>query len=448
MAPFNTNQVKYIQAVAGRQQHTTLKAINQSGVIKSTNGIDGYWYDVQKPQTFDTSDPLLLAQFALHEYPHAWDARGVHNNDQLEAADFENVVNTAYGFGKSLAELRALDVPCQAESLVYQTGTATTQDRPDDQFISSTMRATPDGFLKSLNLKLRLTLPTNIPVAHPTWADIKFILDQGLAPGVSSTSVTETNYQDFWRGTLPTPTAAIDLDPKHIIKAALDVYARSHPMHTPHYEFRLIMFRNRVNTYRATAASNNLEALRNGVSLLNPGYDLFMGQTGRPRGPLGYRTSAKLDKNLDPNGAPAPYYSGVRWGTDSLGVTGFMDGVIPQTGADTGHHYTQGQKLFPDGEATLTHRDLMTMPLNKNDYVVMRDVRFFLGQSQGKSHFEDVFDFDFNDPINTADADLLSSDTLADKNYRWHCVLIGTSNGKDPVHLNYEIRGTTSCQSG
>ena len=62
--------------------------------------------------------------------------------------------------------------------------------------------------------------------------------------------------------------------------------------------------------------------------------------------------------------------------------------------------------------------------------------------------FEDVFDFDFNDVINTADKDLCSSDTLNDKNYRWQCLLIVTSNGKDPVHLNYESRGTTHCQSG
>jgi hypothetical protein len=436
MAPFNTNQVKYIQAVAGRQQHTTLKAINVSGVIKSGSA---YWSADKTPQTFDTTDPLLLAQFALHEYPHAWDARGVHNNDQLEAADFENVVATNLGFGTNLAELRALDIPCVSSNV---PGDVRWLDRPDDEFISSTLRATPDGFLKSLNLKLRLTLPTNIPVAHPSYADIKFILDRGLAPGVANTSVSETNYQDFWRGTLSEEAAS------RTIKAALDVYARSHPMHTPHYEFRLIMFRNRINTYRATASSNNLDAIRNGVSLLNPGYDLFMGQTGRPRGPLGYRTSPKLDKNLDPNGAPAPYYSGKRWGTDSGGVTGFMNGVIPQAAGDAGHHYTSGDQIWPDGEERLTHRDLMTMPLNKNDYVVMRDVRFFLGQSQGKSHFEDVFDFDFNDPINTADTDLMTSDTLSNKNYRWHCVIIGTSNGQDPVHLNYEIRGTTCCQSG
>ena len=426
MAPFNTNQVKYIQAVAGRQQHTTLKAINESGVIKSGSA---YWTAPQTPQTFDVTDPLLLAQFALHEYPHGWDARGVHNNDILEAADFENVVSTHRGFGQSLPELRALDVPCVGEAV---------NDRPDDEWISSTMRATPDGFLKSLNLKLRLTLPTNIPVAHPSWDDIEAI----LKAATGSTTVSEINYNDFWKGILSEVAAS-----KSIV-AALDIYARSHPMHTPHYEFRLIMFRNRINTYRATGSSNNLDAIRNGVSLLNPGYDLFMGQTGRPRGPLGYRTSPNLDKNLDPNGAPAPYYSGHRWGTDSGGVTGFMDGVIPQAAGDAGHGFTTGEKLFPEGEAAFTHRDLMTMPLNKNDYVVMRDVRFFLGQSQGKSHFEDVFDFDFNDPINTADTDLMSSDTLSNKNYRWHCVIIGTSNGKDPVHLNYEIRGTTCVQSG
>lgn len=439
MAPFNTNQVKYIQAVAGRQQHTTLKAINVNGVLTSGTYPTHPWSENLDPQTFNLSDPLLLAQFALHEYPHAWDARGVHNNDQLEAADFENVVATNQGFGTSIGELRALDIPCAQEHRTNSAGEAQyDQDRADPEWISSTMRATPDGFLKSLNLKLRLTLPTNIPVAHPSWTEIEAILKRQTG----STTVSSINYDDFWKGVLSEQAATKS------IQSALDIFGRSHPMHTPHYEFRLIMFRNRINTYRATASSNNLDAIRNGVSLLNPGYDLFMGQTGRPRGPLGYRTSTKLDKNLDPNGAPAPYYSGVRWGTDSGGTTGYMAGVIPQAASDAGHGYTSGEKLFPDGEAALTHRDLMTMPLNKNDYVVMRDVRFFLGQSQGKSHFEDVFDFDFNDQINTADTDLMTSDTLADKNYRWHCVLIGTSNGKDPVHLNYEIRGTTACQSG
>ena len=438
MAPFNTNQVKYIQAVAGRQQHSTLKAINQNGVLTSGTYPTNPWSEALTPQTVNLSDPLLLAQFHLHEHPHAWDARGVHNNDILEAGDFEDVVGTSLGFGEVISELRALDVPCIGEGDVGEPANLRNQDRPDDEWIPSTFRATPDGFLKSLNLKLRLTLPTNIPVAHPSWTEIEAILKRQTG----STTVSSVNYDDFWKGVLSEQAATKS------IQSALDIFGRSHPMHTPHYEFRLIMFRNRVNTYRATASSNNLNAIRNGVSLLNPGYDLFMGQTGRPRGFLGYRTSPNLDKNLDPNGAPAPYYSGVRWGTDSNAVTGWMNGVIPQAASDAGHHYTSGEKKFPDGEALLTHRDLMTMPLNKNDYVVMRDVRFFLGQSQGKSHFEDVFDFDFNDPINTADTDLLTSDTLANKNYRWHCVIIGTSNGKDPVHLNYEIRGTTACQSG
>ena len=143
-----------------------------------------------------------------------------------------------------------------------------------------------------------------------------------------------------------------------------------------------------------------------------------------------------------PRGARPP--SGKRW----EGGTGWSNGVIPKGSGDAGHGFTDGAELFPDGEGYFTHRDLMTMPLNKNDYVVMRDVRFFLGQSQGKSHYEDVFDFDFNDMINTGDTDLLTSDTLANKNYRWQCCILGTSNGKDPVHLNYEIRGTTACQSG
>jgi len=427
MAPFNTNQVKYIQAVAGRQQHTTLKAINQNGVIKSNDWpVDGAGNAEYKPETFEVDDPLLLAQFALHEYADAWDCRTVHNNDILEAADFTDLISTDKGFGSYIGELKALDVPCESEY-------GTDRNRPDDQWISSTKRATPDGFLKSLNLKLRLTLPSNIPVAHPTFADISGITSRTVAPNYSA-----EDYENFWHGSLA------DDKKSKAIQAALDVFARSHPMHTPHYEFRLIMFRNRLNTYRGSAGSNNLDALRNGVSLLNPGYDLFMGQTGRPRGPLGYRTSPKLDKCMDPAGSPAPYYSGKHWS----GGSGYVPGFVPVHSSDAGHGDTTGSSMFPLGEAKFTHRDLMTMPLNKNDYVVMRDVRFFLGQTQGKSHFEDVFDFDFNDPINTGDTDLLSSDTIADKNYRWHCVIIGTSNGRDPVHLNYEIRGTTCVQSG
>ena len=434
MAPFNTNQVKYIQAVAGRQQHTTLVAINENGVIKSNDFGDSGSTPATSlfytPRTFDLTDPLLMAQFYLHEIPSAWDARGVHNNDILEQADFQELRGVHYGFGHNLGELRSLDVPCIAET----GGDAGDQDRPDIEWIPSTYRATPDGFLKSLNLKLRLTLPSNIPVAHPSWGDIYDILTRT----VGSTNLTETNYNDFWG------TNTLNEQSRDAIKAALDIYARQHPMHTPHYEFRLIMFRNRLPTYRGNASSNSLDAIRNGVSLLNPGYDLFMGQTGRPRGPLGYRTSPKLDRDMNPSGAPAPAYSGKRWLTGS----GWVDGVIPKGSGDAGHGFTDGSDLFPDGEGYLTHRDLMTMPLNKNDYVVMRDVRFFLGQMQGKSHYEDVFDFDFNDMINTGDTDLLTSDTLSDKNYRWQCVILGTSNGKDPVHLNYEIRGTTCVQSG
>merc|ERR1712216_595124 len=132
-----------IQAVAGRQQHSTLKAINLNGVIKSGYFSVNDWSAQETPQTFNAGDPLLLAQFALHEYPHAWDARGVHNNDVLEAADFENVVATSQGFGQSLAELRALDVPCEGEGPDnYDPGAFVgAKVRPADEFISSTKRA-------------------------------------------------------------------------------------------------------------------------------------------------------------------------------------------------------------------------------------------------------------------------------------------------------------------
>ena len=131
-----------------------------------------------------------------------------------------------------------------------ETG-GTHQDRPDDAWVSSTVRATPDGFLKSLNLKLRLTLPSNIPVSHPSFADIKAVLDQGAADG--SSDISAANYSEFWNGQTLSGVKA------QTIRAALDVYARSHPMHTPHYEFRLIVFRNRLPTYRANAGTNSLD---------------------------------------------------------------------------------------------------------------------------------------------------------------------------------------------
>ena len=261
MAPFNTNQVKYIQAVAGRQQHSTLKAINENGVLTSGTYPTNPWSEALTPQTVNLSDPLLLAQFHLHEHPHAWDARGVHNNDMLEAADFEDVVGTALGFGEVISELRALDIPCAGEQYANPAVDAQrTQDRPDDEWIPSTIRATPDGFLKSLNLKLRLTLPTNIPVAHPHWGDIEAILKRETG----STTIQSIDYDRYWSPNAGNP---ITQSVRDAIKAALDIHARSHPMHTPHYEFRLIMFRNRINTYRATGTSNNLDAIRNGVSV-------------------------------------------------------------------------------------------------------------------------------------------------------------------------------------
>merc|ERR1712159_384203 len=96
----------------------------------------------------------------------------------------------------------------------------------------------------------------------------------------------------------------------------------------------------------------------------------------------------------------------------------------------------------PYGEDDFTVDDLMTARINKDDYVVMKDVRFFLGKEHGKSHFEDHLHWDWNDPIDTTEDNVLSSPTLNDKNYRWRMTLIGTSGGSEPVVLNHHIRWT------
>merc|ERR1712159_427811 len=100
------------------------------------------------------------------------------------------------------------------------------------------------------------------------------------------------------------------------------------------------------------------------------------------------------------------------------------------------------QNTLPTGDKGFTVDDLLTCRINRDDYVVMKDVRFFLGKEHGKSHFEDHLHWDWNDPIDTTEDNVLSSPTLNDKNYRWRMTLIGTSNGKEPVILNHHIRWT------
>merc|ERR1712164_173888 len=94
----------------------------------------------------------------------------------------------------------------------------------------------------------------------------------------------------------------------------------SNPTGQDHFEFCWIVWRTKkVNTPSAMTTDGdggnikdvNLDLIRDGVSFRNPGYDLFMGQTGRKRGFLGYTLNNDLDK--DKTNTEGEAYSGVRW---------------------------------------------------------------------------------------------------------------------------------------
>jgi hypothetical protein len=91
----------------------------------------------------------------------------------------------------------------------------------------------------------------------------------------------------------------------------------------------------------------------------------------------------------------------------------------------------------------------MTLPVNKEDYVVMKDHRFMLGKEYGgRNLFETTLHWDWQDPI-AIDGDKL--DLIEnDKNYCWFIVIMGRSNSSDGTapYLNIRIEGTTHVTSG
>lgn len=181
----------------------------------------------------------------------------------------------------------------------------------------------------------------------------------------------------------------------------------------PHYEYRWLVFRQR----KPTLAPGH-EMQTGDFQFLNWNYDLFNGYDGRPVGPAGWRKREKLD------------------GTDVYVANARGSSItLANTTAKIGYPAT---KLSAD--------DLMTLPVNDADYVFMRDERFFLGAEHGKSHYETVTRFDWNDPGSTSDH-RLTAGLDNGKNYRWFFIIIGTSNDTVTPNLNIDVRGTTSVTS-
>lgn len=385
MAPFTSRQTNYIRAIAGQQQHKTL--ICRQAETKLVQF---------QPPNFRNNDVATL-------YGRSWYLNNAPKctypgapTDPVDADmskdDFGclnlNKFTVKAGSATQSADgiFALLSIPNETQTApggAGDTGDHTVQvlhsnhhhSMPNhthtvdtDRYVPSNKRCGVEGYLESTHMKLFCTLPSS---------------NDAASSGV---------------------------------------------LGSPHYEFRIIVFRNKVPTWNPDASSlHDRQVVREGVSLLNPNYDLFMGQTGRPRGFLGWRQSKNLDLGIS---ADLEYYEGKRWKGDA---TSAIDG---------------SGDVMPADEQLFTTKDYMTMPLNRNDYVVHTDQRFFLGKEQGKSHMEKEFHFDWNDFIDTPAWDVTSSPTLDNKNYNWQFIVLGTSNSTVPAELELELRATTSMKSG
>lgn len=105
---------------------------------------------------------------------------------------------------------------------------------------------------------------------------------------------------------------------------------------------------------------------------------------------------------------------------------------------------------FSSGIYYVDNQDAMTVPVNKESWVVMRDHRFYLGKEYGgKNIYEDTFHWDWKDPIATSSDDITETDS--EKNYTWYIMLIANNNSLEPQdYPNVSIRftGTTHMTSG
>lgn len=375
MAPFSARQTNYIRAIAGQQQHKTLIARQAETVL----------VPFAPPNLRNNVETTLYGRGWQLNNHHLGSYPGAPSDPIASEFDKTNggLCNLANGITVKSGDtdvddngrMRLLHVPAintsDATSIAVSGGTVTPNPHShtivESEYIPSHNRVGVEGYLESTHLKMFATLPVH---------------------GDDGTGV----------------------------------------LGSPHYEFRMIVFRNKLPGWNPwDGNTHDRHTVREGVSLLNPNYDLFMGQTGRPRGFLGWRKSKNLDLGEE---GEREVYQGQKW-------------VHTATAASEGVG-----SVAPVHELLFTPKDYMTMPLNRNDYVIHTDQRFFLGKEHGKSHVEKEFHFDWNDFIDTPDNDLTTSPTLDKKNYDWQFIILGTSNSTSAADLRIELRATTSMKSG
>lgn len=142
-----------------------------------------------------------------------------------------------------------------------------------------------------------------------------------------------------------------------------------------HQEYRMLVFRHKERQCSDERFAENFS---------NPLYDMFLAPNNYKIGPLGFRRKSKFD-----------------------------DGV---------NDYVTASDTYNDTQT------LMTCMKNKEDYVFMKDVRFYLGKEYGGKHiYEDTFHWDHADPIATEAEDLTHNESN-NKNYSWYVAIYCTTN--------------------
>lgn len=162
-----------------------------------------------------------------------------------------------------------------------------------------------------------------------------------------------------------------------------------------HQEYRMLVFRHKEKQSHDKHMAQNFS---------NPLYDMFVGPTSYKYGPLGYRARSDTEAHTD---------------------------------------YVASTNLYNEVQ------NLMTIMPNKEDYVFMKDCRFYLGKEYGGKHiFETVLHWNHDDPIATDQNDITT--TESNKNYVWYICLLATTNAPSvPADMPYvRIDCTTHVTSG
>lgn len=163
-----------------------------------------------------------------------------------------------------------------------------------------------------------------------------------------------------------------------------------------HQEYRMLVFRHKERQCSDERYAENFS---------NPLYDMFLATNNYKYGPLGYRDKSDISSS-----------------NDYAGATTVRNDI----------------------------QSLMTNMVNKEDYVFMKDVRFYLGKEYGGKHiYEDVLHWDHADPIATEATDLTHNESN-NKNYSWYVAIFCTTNAPGVVaEFPYlRIDTTTHVTSG